>query len=449
MGPVARWRQSYPIVVSAVVLAAAATDTAVAGTPRFRVSDTQRLSDVCGLATGDVTGDGRHDLVTGRFFGGGVLQTLPSRGGGRFGHIRRSAGKGLGPFLCLDDLVDIDADGRRDAVGIEGPVDDLDGIGAHQTWVANGEGRGRFATPTVLGPSASLTDIAIAIVDFNADGRPDVAALEGVVPDWSQTGTRIRLYENLGRRRFRSGPATSEDRTLLPELPSAFDLLAGDLNRDGAPDLIATDPDESGTPGTVLLTNSRGNFRLSPAPAAFATHEPVRLADVTEDGRLDLLATAGYDQARGGYPVILAAGDGAGRFASPQPTGAVLYSPDELKLADIDGDSHLDLVSNDAANLVFYKGDGHGAFSRVGALHGTRGQWGSILFADFNHDHRLDIAANWSPSTSCTPGKPCLGIRVLIAQRQPADGSGKPSSGTSPPIPRGLIDEPRSHPRSF
>jgi VCBS repeat protein len=194
-------------------------------------------------------------------------------------------------------------------------VDDPDGIGAHQTWIAYGAGDGTFVAPIVLGLPSSLTDVAIAVLDFNSDGRPDVAALEGAVPDWSHTGTRIRLYENIGKRRLRSGLAAGEDGMPLPALPGTFQVLAGDLDHNGTADLLALDPDDDQGPGALLLAGLPGTFRVAEAPASLSPHEPVRLADVDEDGRPDLVATA-YDSVRRAYPVILAAGDGVG--ASPR-----------------------------------------------------------------------------------------------------------------------------------
>ena len=400
-----------------MLLGAALPSAAVGQRPSFRVSDIQRLSDSCGLASADVTSDGRRDLIAGRFFGGGVLQTMPSSGGGRFGRVRRSARAGLS-FLCVEALVDVDGDGRPDAVGIDGFVDDADETDPHQTWTAYGKAGGKFASPTAIGPPRTLTDVALTVADLDSDGRPDIAALEGDVPDWSQSGTRIRIYENLGKRRFRARRAYSPDGTPLPRLPAAFELLAADLDRDGAPDLVSTDPDGVGIGGAVLLAAGPARFRMSPLPPGFTPHDPVRLDDINSDGRLDLIATTPYDQARGGYPIVVATGDGAGGFSTPAYAGASLYSPDLLELPDLDGDSRRDVISADATGLVYYKGDGHGAFDRIGTLAGTSGGWRSLVFADFNHDRRLDIAGEWGPINACEPDTACGGIRVLLADRE-------------------------------
>jgi hypothetical protein len=267
---------------------------------------------------------------------------------------------------------------------------------------------------SIAAPHLTASCSRISVLDLNADGRLDVAALEGTVPNPSQSGTWIRLYTNLGHRRFRSRLAVGENGAPLPALPRTYELLAGDLDHNGAEDLLALDPDDDEGPGALLLAGLSGSYRVSPAPAQLSAHQPVRLADVNEDGRPELVATTD-DPLHRGYPIVVAVGDGTGGFSTPEPAAALLYSAKVFSLADVNGDGHLDVVSADATDhLALSAGDGRGAFAAPRATPGTRGEWSDLDFADLNHDHRLDIAGYWTPP-SCPLNRNCSAIRALTA----------------------------------
>ena len=72
-------------LVAAAALGLAFGPGASAELPAYRATFTSRLSDTSGSAVGQVTEDGRLDLVTGGFVDSGVLKTLRGHGGGRFG----------------------------------------------------------------------------------------------------------------------------------------------------------------------------------------------------------------------------------------------------------------------------------------------------------------------------------------------------------------------------
>jgi FG-GAP-like repeat len=385
----------------AVAISAYAAGLANAAAPRFHVTATQRVSDPSGLVAADITKDGRPDLVTGRFFGGGLLQTMPGRGGGRFGRVRRSASSSS--FLNLSRLVDLDHDGRLDAIGIEGYIDSIDGNDPEQVWVAYGRRGGRFGKPFTLGPFDPLSDPQMVVLDFNRDGRADIAALEAGSGVFAESGNQVRLYENLGRRRFASRLATGPDGGQILSFTPTETLLTGDLNADQAPDLVLAGDDFSGVPVAVGV----GAFALRSPPADLS--QPTHLADVNEDGKLDLLFPGSAANARRENPIVVATGDGAGDFNPPAPSG-VDRGLESFELIDLDGDSHLDLITPARGGLIFYRGDGEGHFSGGRRLAGTGGNWDALVFADFNHDHRVDLAGQWGRRTCCSR------LRVAVAK---------------------------------
>ncbi len=93
------------------------------------------------------------------------------------------------------------------------------------------------------------TGFGTAFVDFDCDGRPDLAFVNGGVmrnrgadesgPFWSQYAQRNQLYANAGRGKFRD---LSESTPALCGRPCVGrGLAAGDFDNDGAPDLLVTE----------------------------------------------------------------------------------------------------------------------------------------------------------------------------------------------------------------
>ena len=129
-----------------------------------------------------------------------------------------------------------------------------------------------------------------ALGDFDADGRPDVlAGAEG-----------LRLYAG-GTGEMLIAP-------ILPDGFGATSAISGDLDNDGAADLVL-----SGAGGTLLYRAANGQWAAGEDLSVASTG--VALGDADHDGDLDLLVL--------GPRVSLLANDGEARFAA---TGATSRS---------------------------------------------------------------------------------------------------------------------------
>ena len=115
------------------------------------------------LVAADLNHDGRPDLAVANREAG-TISIFLGEGDGRF-QARQSVEVGYGALALA--AADLSGDGRLDlAVAIAGPVWNVVDVLA-------GDGAGGFAEPVRLG--VGLSPSAVAVGDFNRDGRPDLA----------------------------------------------------------------------------------------------------------------------------------------------------------------------------------------------------------------------------------------------------------------------------------
>jgi hypothetical protein len=189
------------------------------------------------VVAGDVSGDGRPDLVV----GGPVapLQVLINLDGGFTSEL-------LSWSVNWPALGDIDADGVTDIVGIDVAA------GALAVW--KGIGGGAFAASPTLFPVAVASGISdIALGDFRGVRILDVVVGHAFdEPPLYDTPPHLGLYVNDGLGSFQP------ERMILPLAPDG--LIAADLNNDGHLDLAISDY-ISGV--ELILGNGDGTFQAA------------------------------------------------------------------------------------------------------------------------------------------------------------------------------------------
>ncbi|HYS55423.1 MAG TPA: VCBS repeat-containing protein [Thermoanaerobaculia bacterium] len=191
-------------------------------------------------------------------------------------------------------------------------------------------------------------------------------------------------------------------RAARPTLISGNDLVFGDLNHDGRPDIVDMKPDNL----TVLL--NRGNDVYSATEYGTDGYFPplhsVATADLNGDGNLDLIGSNG-----GQLRVALGRGDGT--LQAPFWAFQNFRSLDErhAMLADFDGDGRLDyaIYAYDSPSaLLFYGGNADGTFRLRGSYPlSVRPfySWDPFIAADFDGDGRIDFVLV-PPPTVGLPG---------------------------------------------
>ena len=145
---------------------------------------------------------------------------------------------------------------------------------------------------------------------------------------------------------------------LLPGPIGPVATRAVDLNGDGLPDLLRSDP--SG----IAVSMNLGGGRFAPSRNVFPVFPGVdgmAIGDFNGDGHPDLVVT--FDQT-----IRLLAGDDAGGFTDTGPFG-FFGSFTALTAGDFDGDGHLDVawvwLVPPGGRIAVAFGDGHGNFPRI------------------------------------------------------------------------------------
>ncbi len=264
-----------------------------------------------------------------------------------------------------------------------------------------------FTTPAGSPIAVGNAPRAIALGDFNNDGKPDLAAANSV----ANTVTILLGNGSGGFTAAAVSPATG----LTPGA-----VVAGDFNSDGKLDLAIANTASNNV--TILLGNGDGSFTAAVSPGTGNNPSAVAAGDFNSDGKLDL-ATANKDANN----VTILLGNGDGSFTAATSSPATGSGPVSLAIGDFNADSKLDLaVANSGANtLTILLGNGDGSFTAATASPGTGTNPSSVTVGDFNGDGRLDLAvANKDANT----------VTILLGNGDGifTSGTGSPTTGTAP-----------------
>ena len=134
-------------------------------------------------------------------------------------------------------------------------------------------------------------------------------------------------------------------------------IAAGDINKDGWPDLVLTNGAVPYNNVLMLLNNHQGGFTQVPTNFGPLSDQPI-LADMNADGNLDLILGGA-----GGSGAVIYLGNGKGGFtfqaALPGPGGGNGFNV----VADVNGDGIPDVLALGYDTLAVYLDEGSATYA--------------------------------------------------------------------------------------
>jgi len=228
------------------------------------------------------------------------------------------------------------------------------------------ETKGNFA--------AGQSPFAIAVGDFNHDGKLDLAVANTCCPDG---GVAILLGNGDGT----FGPPVNYTAGVAPT-----SIVAADFNHDGILDLAVAN--SLSTYVSIFIGNGDGTFQPATQSPPLDNPTFVAVGDFNGDGVRDLVALCSNDSIN----VLL--GNGDGTFQNPVIT-QTSFAVQAIAVGDFNGDGLPDLVTagefgaDSTVNILL--GNGNGTF-KDGASYTGETSPVSITVADFRSNGKLDFA---------------------------------------------------------
>ena len=328
-----------------------------------------------GMATADIDGDGKADLITANVGDGtspGSMTVLRGHGDGSFTLVKQEDPSD--PSMDVDSLP-TELGTRAVAIG------NIDGDPGMDVLVANSRSDtiSIFTSDgqTVFTPRGKLSTARgpddLALVDLNGDGKLDLIVA-------AENADAVTVQFGNGDRTF--GEAQSYAVGTAPN-----HLVVADLTNDGFLDILVSNNHSNDL--SVLVGTGGGAFAAARTFVADAQPEAIGVGDFNNDGLLD--AVAATQGSNGGPTVAVLRNRDHGLLHAVEDIHAG-NGPTALAVGDVDDDGTADLlVSSDGDKVVILSGGPNGLTSVLPALT-VGGHTVGVVAADLNRDSRPDIA---------------------------------------------------------
>jgi len=288
---------------------------------------------------------------------------------------------------------DVNGDGKADIVATITNYQNT-GCPINEVAVFTGLGTGKFSKPVFYSTGASAQSNDVFLADVNGDGKPDIVI--------SNADGTISVLLNKGKGMFGTATLISSVAALSPHLNA---LAIADFNGDGKLDIAAASyyPGSYSNDVYILLGNGDGTFQAPKTVAAgpqYSYTNTLAAGDFNKDGKMDLLVTleaqcSSSYHGSAAYAFLQGHGDGTFTASSAVCTGSDY--PVYPVVGDFNGDGKLDAFIpmleeyGTISGPVLLHGNGNGTFNRVGEFYVGATSHAAVV-ADFNGDGTPDIA---------------------------------------------------------
>jgi len=352
-----RFQRLAPLFCLTTMLSGLGAGPALHAVPLFPEPAFPVGSEPWDVTSADFNRDGIADLVvTNVGVNSKVISVLLGRGDGTFQPESRYT-VGDGPQAVA--VADFNIDGKADLA--------VANIRSNDVSVLLGVGDGTFTGATQMRVGSGPRGIVAG--DWNGDRRMDLAVANNNSMDFSVL---------LG-----NGNGTFAPEARYPTGSGPVDIAAADFDADGRPDLAMT---TFGIGIAVHLGIGDGTFGGEIRTLSTTYQDALVAGDLNADGVQDLVAT-NY-----GFPddvsIFLGRGDGMFQPRVPYP---VQDNVNDVALGDLDGDGDLDFAALSSSSLSVRLGSGNGGFGPEKRF-GAGGSARHLTLSDLDGDGRLDIA---------------------------------------------------------
>ncbi len=303
---------------------------------------------------GDITGNGRNDVLAGGQ--GGKIVLYRNNGNGsfsdqlidRYGAVWRVSAK------------DIDKDGKLDIIAASSSEN------AIAWWKNNGSSFSRRVVDTDL-----ISAEGVSAGDLDGDGDIDMVGVgwnDGIPAVW---------YENVGNENFIR-------HTLDANFHWAHDVEVVDINGDGKLDIIGACSSERKL--VWWKNNGGGSFSANTIDRNFSGAYCAEPVDLDHDGDIDIISASHILG-----QVAWWENNGSGNFTKHIISSNFANSHDAVA-ADIDGDGDLDVAATSRiqSEIAWFENNGHQSFTKH-TITSSIGEPQTVFLSDLDNDGDIDV----------------------------------------------------------